>query len=140
MSEVDGAGISAVLYAKDVARLGAFYAAVTAPAAVHEAGDGVRFEYPGFALDLVRIPPHIADDLHIATPPERREDTPIKLTFPISDLDEARSAAAAAGGSIDGAESEWSHGGRVRVNGCDPEGNIFEVAAGVSAESVPGAR
>jgi hypothetical protein len=78
------------LYAKDPQRLVEFCSAV--------AGLDVRSVREGFAilgqqpsqLVIVRVPKRIADSIDISTPPERREDTPIKLVFGVEDIASAR--------------------------------------------------
>src|SRR4051812_25524021 len=71
--------IGAVLYAKDLTRLVEFYSSV--------AGIELQALEEGFAvlgpkssqLVIMRIPKRIAETIDIVTPPEPREDTPIKL-------------------------------------------------------------
>jgi|SRR5215469_1185529 len=121
----------AVLYAKDLQRLVAFYAAVT--------GLDVQSVQKGFAvlggepsrLVIVRIPKHIADAIDIATPPERREDTPIKLVFSVDDIAGVRNRAAELGGILDAVEREWEFEGARVCDGHDPEGNVFQVRQAV---------
>ena len=121
----------AVLYAKDLQRLVDFYAAVT--------GLDVQSVQKGFAvlggepsrLVIVRIPKHIADAIDIATPPERREDTPIKLVFSVDDIAGVRNRAAELGGILDAVEREWEFEGARVCDGHDPEGNVFQVRQAV---------
>ena len=121
----------AVLYAKDLQRLVAFYAAVT--------GLDVQSVQKGFAvlggepsrLVIVRIPKHIADAIDIATPPERREETPIKLAFSVDDIAGVRNRAAELGGILDAVEREWEFEGARVCDGHDPEGNVFQVRKAV---------
>src|SRR5262245_21705256 len=117
--------IGAVLYAKDLRRLVAFYATV--------AGLKVQAIEEGFAvlgavpsqLVIVRIPGHIAETIEIETPPVRREDTPIKLIFGVADFAAARQSALDRGGAVNGPEHEWEFEGIRVCDGHDPEGNIF---------------
>jgi predicted enzyme related to lactoylglutathione lyase len=121
----------AVLYAKDLERLVAFYAAV--------AELDVQSVREGFAvlgcepsrLVIVRIPKHIADAIDISTPPERREDTPIKLAFAVEDIANVRNRAAELGGAMDAAAREWVFEGARVCDGTDPEGNVFQVRQAV---------
>jgi hypothetical protein len=57
-------------------------------------------------LVIVRIPKRIAAAIQIATPPERREDTPIKLVFAVEDIAGARSRAVELGGTMNAVERE----------------------------------
>jgi predicted enzyme related to lactoylglutathione lyase len=89
--------IGAVLYAKDLDRLVEFYSSV--------AGIEPQGIEKGFAIlesrashfVILRIPKRIADTIEIATPPEPRENTPLKLVFGVEDIAHARERAAALG-------------------------------------------
>ena len=117
----------AVLYAKDLHQLVQFYTAV--------AGLDLQKIEEGFAvlgrepsqLVIVRIPKRIAAAIQIATPPERRENTPIKLVFAAEDIASARSRAAELGGTMNAVEREWEFEGAKVCDGCDPEGNVFQI-------------
>jgi predicted enzyme related to lactoylglutathione lyase len=117
----------AVLYAKDLRQLVQFYTAV--------AGLDLRKIEAGFAvlgrepsqLVIVQIPKRIAAGIQIATPPERREDTPIKLVFAPDDIAGARSRAAELGGTMNAVEREWEFEGAEVCDGSDPEGNVFQI-------------
>ena len=115
----------AVVYAKDLPRLSAFYAAVTGmPVQTTRQGFAVLGRKP-FQLVIVQIPRRIADTISIETPPARREDAPIKLVFAVSDMVAARNAAAERGGAVNAAEREWEFEGFKVCDGHDPEGNVF---------------
>lgn len=117
----------AVVYAKDLDKLCAFYAAVTELAVLSVQPDHVVLGGGGFELVVVAIPAHIARSIDIANPPLRREETPIKLIFVVRSIAVARSLAPIHGGELDPPESEWAlPGGRV-CDGHDPEGNVIQV-------------
>ena len=119
--------IGAVLYARDLDRLVEFYASV--------AGIEPQTVEKGFAtlgagptqFVIVRIPKRIADTIEIATPPEPREDTPLKLVFSVEDIARARERAAELGGAVNAMEREWKFEGAKVCDGHDPEGNIFQL-------------
>jgi catechol 2,3-dioxygenase-like lactoylglutathione lyase family enzyme len=119
--------LGAVVYAAELNRMVAFYEGVLG-LVLEQAGDGFAMLGCGdTVVTLVQIPPHIAATFEIADPPERREDTPIKLSFVVPSIAAAREAAAALGGVVDGVDSEWDFG-PVRVcDGHDPEGNVIQV-------------
>jgi len=119
--------IGAVLYAKDLQRLLEFYSAVVCldVQSVQE-GFAVLGRAPS-RLVIVRIPKSIADTIDIATPPDRREDTPVKLVFSVDDIAGARTRAAERGGAMNPAEREWKFDGAKICDGHDPEGNVFQV-------------
>jgi predicted enzyme related to lactoylglutathione lyase len=123
--------IGAVLYAKDLQRLVEFYSNV--------ASLDIQSTQEGFAilgreslqLVIVRIPKRIADSIDISTPPERREDAPIKLVFSVEDIAIVRNRVAERGGAMNGVEREWEFGGAKVCDGHDPEGNVFQVRQAV---------
>ena len=119
--------IGAVLYAKDLGRLVEFYSSVAGiePQAL-EKGFAVLGAGPSQFV-IVRIPERIADEIEIATPPELREATPLKLVFSVEDIAHARERAAGLGGEVYAVEHEWEFEGARVCDGHDPEGNIFQL-------------
>jgi predicted enzyme related to lactoylglutathione lyase len=112
-----------VIYAKDLARMTAFYAGVT--------GRSVSFSGEGYcALDddliLQQIPEALASSIEIDDPPARREAAPLKGVFGVADLAAARAAAALLGGGIDPADREWQFEELIVCDGHDPEGNVIQ--------------
>lgn len=119
--------MGAVLYAKEIDRLVEFYSAVTGiePHSV-EKGFAVLGSGPSQFV-IVRIPKRIGDTIEIATPPEPREDTALKLVFAVEDIGRARIRAAQLGGAVNAAEREWQFEGDKVCDGTDPEGNVFQL-------------
>ena len=117
---------AAVIYAKQLATLRRFYQATTGLALVQEADGHLVLASPAFELVLVAMPAAIADTLHIASPPLRREDTPIKLVFVVDSLARIRDLAATLGGELNPAGQEWIFGGQRVCDGHDPEGNVLQ--------------
>ncbi|HSI58277.1 MAG TPA: pentapeptide repeat-containing protein [Ideonella sp.] len=118
---------AAVLFAKDPYLLAAFYTGVAGLAACHAAPDHLVLASPAVQLTLVAIPEAIAAGIVIASPPVRREETPIKLVFSVASLAEARNAAADLGGVIDPPGREWPYRGWRVCDGHDPEGNVLQL-------------
>lgn len=118
---------AAVLYAKDLARVSAFYGEVCGLTRVHSEADHVVLASPIFQLTIVAIPAAIADGIVIAVPPVRREHTPIKLVFPVAELEPLRATASALGGGLNPAEREWFLGDIRVCDGHDPEGNVLQL-------------
>jgi predicted enzyme related to lactoylglutathione lyase len=77
-------------------------------------------------LSLVCVAESLASAIVIADPPERREDSPIKLAFDVADPDEVGSLVAAAGGQMDPADAAWEFRGRRQRDCLDPEGNVVQ--------------
>lgn len=118
---------AAVLYVKSVARVSAFYTGVAALEVVRSGDDHTVLESPDFQLVVVTIPEHLAASIEVATPPIRRENTPIKLVLSVSSIGAARARATALGGELDRAEREWQFRGARVCDGHDPEGNVVQL-------------
>lgn len=124
MSDHERAG--AVVYAKDVARVSAFYAGIAGMAVTHTETDHVVLDSPSLQLVIVAIPAAVAATIDIADPPRRRADTPIKLAFSVASLDAARKAAPRLGGELNSVEREWVYRQHRVCDGHDPEGNVVQ--------------
>jgi predicted enzyme related to lactoylglutathione lyase len=119
--------IGAVLYAKDIRRLMDFYCSVLGiePQMIEKGYAVLGSRSSQFVI--VRIPKRIADTIDIATPPEAREDTPLKLVFAVADIGHARERAAELGGAMNAVERQWEFEGAKVCDGHDPEGNVFQL-------------
>jgi catechol 2,3-dioxygenase-like lactoylglutathione lyase family enzyme len=124
--------LDAVLYAKDLAAMSRFYAAVLGGPPVHTDATIAVHAIGESRLTLHAIPAHIAETFTIAVPPELREEAAIKLTVPVASLGVARDAASANGGGCFAPDREWEFEGRRYVDGWDPEGNVVQFAASSS--------
>lgn len=117
----------AVLYAKNVGAVDAFYRQVAGLERTHRESDHVVLESPTFQLVVLQIPEAIAASVTIETPPRRRTDTPIKLVLVVESIAQARAAAAAHGGELNPPEREWEYQGCRVCDGMDPEGNVLQL-------------
>ena len=124
MSDRTKAG--AVVYAKSIARVSAFYSGVVGLEVVYSEADHVVLESPVLQLVVVAIPEHIAASIELADPPIRRTDTPIKLVFTVASIGVARDAAKRLGGELNPPEREWQFQGFRICDGHDPEGNVVQ--------------
>ena len=115
----------AVIYAVDLARMAAFYEALLGMRRLSAAADHAVLQSPDMQLVVHAIPEIIASTITIASPPELREDTPIKLFFTVPSLAEAQRVAVTVGGEV--FDETWEGEGFLACNGRDPEGNIFQV-------------
>jgi predicted enzyme related to lactoylglutathione lyase len=115
----------AVLYAKNIEKLAAFYETLLPMARIHASAELIIVESPDFQLVIHAMPPHIASTVVIESPPVRREQSAVKLFFTVSSLSEARATAAKLGGEV--FLEQWQGPGFRVSNACDPEGNIFQV-------------
>lgn len=114
-----------LVYAKDLARMARFYSAVLDAREVH-ADEAHRVLVNADAqIILHAMPPAIAAEILIHSPPLPREEQAIKPFFTVSSLAQAEETASAHGGMALG--PIWpAPGMRVR-NVCDPEGNIVHL-------------
>ncbi len=67
-----------------------------------------------------------ANSIEIASPPIPRDETPMKPTFVVNDLEAVRAAAKATGGYLKPLKQAWRFRGFVVLDGWDPEGNIVQ--------------
>ena len=116
----------AVVYAKDISAVSAFYRDTAALRVVHAESDHVVLQSPGFQLVVVAIPNHIAESIHITKPPQRRQDTAVKLVLHVASIAAVRVAAQSLGGELDGPQREWNFQGSRVCDGHDPEGNVVQ--------------
>lgn len=91
---------SAVIFAKDVARVARFYSEVAGMDDVHDEGDHVVLDSGQFQLVIHDIPKEIADSIEITEPPRIRDASPIKICMPVHSIGEARTRAAELGGKV----------------------------------------
>jgi catechol 2,3-dioxygenase-like lactoylglutathione lyase family enzyme len=114
---------AAVVFAKDMPRLAEFYhEALGLPVIAAPMAPGwIEFDAGGVRLALHAIPPRIARQIEITTPPRAREETPIKLMFEVDDLEEVRRRLVRYGATMFEPRSTGV------CDGLDPEGNVFSL-------------
>jgi predicted enzyme related to lactoylglutathione lyase len=125
MSDASRSG--AVIFAKQLAPMARFYETLLGLRVVTAEPDHVVLESAALQLVIHAIPKHIADTFTIASPPEVREETPIKLFLPVASIDAARAAAPGLGGRLWPKEREWVARGFRACDAVDPEGNVLQV-------------
>ena len=115
-----------MVYARDIEAMTAFYRDVMRLAVVRELSDWVELDAGDFQIALHAIPAAIAAKIVIATPPEPRADTPIKLLFESTDLGALRARLRAVGLEL---PSRRREGGSApdHVDGYDVEGKVFAI-------------
>ncbi|BEP94421.1 hypothetical protein KW843_17510 [Acidovorax sp. sif1233] len=125
MSTMPSSG--AVVFAKDMQRLAAFYEGLCGLNVVHAESDHIVLESGAVQIVVHAIPQRIARAIAITQPPVVREETPIKLFFAVPDLAQARLRAVALGGQLAPAAREWEARGFRACDGHDPEGNVIQL-------------
>lgn len=113
-----------VVFVDDVARVAAFYRGVAGMKQTHADDRHVVLEIPGFQLTVHALASHGGDSGR-AYP--TREDSYVKLCFPVADLAQARAIASSLGGEVWPADREWEARGFRACDGRDPEGNVFQL-------------
>ncbi len=120
--------VSAVLFAKNLSSVAAFYTQALDMSVLASDDHHVRLACDGFELVVHQIPLHIAAGIVLERPPKRRTEAAIRLDFPVQNLAESRRKALELGGSIDDAPPPWAASTANYFFGYDPEGNQFGVA------------
>jgi predicted enzyme related to lactoylglutathione lyase len=117
--------VSAVLFAKDLRKVAAFYARVCSAKVKNEDAHHADLDCGGFQLVVHQIPEHYAQAVIISDPPRLREHGAVRLNFPIADVAAARAVARSLGGEIDDGPPAWAGNDVSFRLGHDPEGNVF---------------
>jgi len=119
--------VSAVLVAQDMHKLLEFYCAVLGRHCVYRDAYHAVLRCGVFALDIHQMPAHAATDVRVESPPRRRDQAALKLSFPVDSIARARKVAAELGGQLDPAPPRWVVEQQKICDGHDPEGNVFQL-------------
>lgn len=114
-----------LFYAKDPARLSAFYERILGATVLHADADHRVLKSADTQLIIHAIPEQYSRDIVIASPPKAREEQAIKPFFTVASLEDAERAAEQCGGRAEG--PVWPGPGMRVRNFCDPEGNIIHL-------------
>ncbi len=123
-----------VIYAQDLTRVAEFYRRTLSRPVVEQ---DERFILVGDAtveVAVVQMPEALVAANALATPPRLREETPLKPSFLVDDLDRVAAAAVATGGGTKSLTAAWLWRGQLHLDGHDPEGNPVQFRA---RETVP---
>lgn len=114
-----------IVFAKDMKRMTEFYQdALGLRLIITTMSPGwVELDAGGVHVALHAIPPRIARQIEITTPPRARDESPTKLVFEVDDLDEARRRLTSHGATMFEPRA-WG-----ACDGLDPEGNVFQIVA-----------
>jgi hypothetical protein len=115
-----------VVFAKSVKKLSAFYVRTLGLEVLESARSHQLLRGNGYEVVVHAIPAKIAREIPIAKPPALREDSAMKPSFVVPDLQALRMAVVATGGWLKPAKLAWTFRGHTVLDGCDPEGNILQ--------------
>ncbi len=121
----DPARAGLFVYACDAGRVARFYEAVAGMHRLHESAELIVLQSADIQLLVHRIPEHIAREIVVTSPPQRREDTALKFFFTVASIEGSRATAASLGGQV--FDEQWRGPGFVACNAMDPEGNVFQL-------------
>lgn len=117
-----------ILFAKDMKTMLAFYESVLGLErlfAPDDSEDFVSLDAGGIQISLHKIPQRYAKNIEIVDPPFPREQTPMKVAFRVSDVDEFRKRLESRGVQV---RKIQKAGSISFCDGTDPEGNIFQIS------------
>ena len=115
-----------VVFAKNKKRVTAFYQQTLELVAEESESSHDLLRGNGYEVVIHSIPRKYAAEIKIAKPVQPRENTPIKPTFVVGDLEAARAAATKTGGYLKPLEGAWRFRGCIVLDGWDPEGNVVQ--------------
>ena len=124
----------AMLYVKDLEPMKRFYGEVLGMQPTQESTNVcVTFDDGEIRFMLHAIPASIAEKIEIASPPQPRENHPVKLIFAVSDVEGARQRLESLG--VQTLRRPWQKPGEA-CDALDPEGNIFQLCSSAADPSL----
>jgi GNAT superfamily N-acetyltransferase len=115
-----------VVFAKDTHRVARFYQQTLGLQVVACDPHHILLRGPQHELVIHAIPAAVASSIHVAQPPQPRDETPLKPSFVVASLADVRAAVQATGGFLKPDAGAWRIRGCVVLDGWDPEGNIVQ--------------
>ena len=118
----------AILYVKDLERMRNFSSEMLGakPTNQQSTDAWADFKTGGARLALHVIPAEMASTIEIKSPPNPREQNPVKLIFEVSDVASERARLESLGSQI--LRRPWQRTGEA-FDAVDPEGNVFQICA-----------
>ncbi len=118
----------AVLYAKNLERLVAFYAALGNDVVVERESDFAIIQaHDNTELIILQTPEHVSAQIEITNPPVVRSETPLKLIFTVSSIEQALESVFKRGGALLAEASQWKFRSDLVQDIVDPEGNVVQL-------------
>jgi predicted enzyme related to lactoylglutathione lyase len=118
---------AAVLFTFDMEQIARFYREIIGMRFMRADSDHVVLENESFRLIVHLIKALNGDKISRSVPPVIRQKNPIKLSFAVDSIANARAIAPSLGGSVYGPEQEWFYDSMKICEGWDPDGNVFQL-------------
>lgn len=118
---------AAVLYVRDLGRMVEFYSALGLTVDEAQIGDYAVLTESQCELVIVQVPKDRTERIEITTPPQAREETPIKLVFVVPSIDYTLHKTGALGGRMKDGSKRWHFRGHAIQDAIDPEGNVYQL-------------
>jgi hypothetical protein len=116
---------SLVIFSVNVRRLASFYEAVLGARPIVEPSGDIRLLSDREEILIHSIPSGIDRRIEITSPPEPREDSPLKPVFDVDSLDSSLEVVRTAGGTV--TDRAFSIDGLHRHDVIDPDGNVIQL-------------
>lgn len=116
----------AVIFASNVDRIAAFYAAVLGLDEAGRDGDHILLDSPGYQLVVHRIVTGAPAAADAAAPPVRRATAAFKPVFFVPSVSSLRPIVERHEGVMEPPEREWSFHGATVCDALDPDGNVIQ--------------
>jgi len=115
-----------VIFAKDVARVSAFYEQTLGARLIDEDKSHRLLQTDDFEIVIHALSAAAAKAITIENPPLARGQSALKPAFAVADLAAVRDAAIACGGVLKPLKTAWTIRGNQVLDGHDPEGNVVQ--------------
>ncbi len=116
---------SLVIFSVDVRRLADFYEAVLGVTPTNEDSGDIRLRNDREEVLVHSVPARVAKTISVQSPPEARDNSPIKPVFDVDSLQAALEAVERNGGVDTG--RAFSMDGLTRHDVLDPDGNVIQL-------------
>ena len=116
-----------VLFAENVQRVSAFYAAVLGLTVTESETYHVVLESATYQLAVVEMPAHLAASVKVAEGGISRRENAVKLFFAVPSIDDLRPVVTALGGRLQPPDRVWRFEDWRVCDGSDPEGNAIQL-------------
>lgn len=126
---------SAVVFVNDVPGVTAFYRNLSPMSVSTEDSEHSVLALPGFELVIHKLSNECPVERDPMGRARAREDSYIKICLPVVNIAVARTIAKSLGGYVKDRQFEWEARGFRACDGCDPEGNIFQIRELIAEQS-----